>query len=165
MRLDIVEGPAHVLAYHTSLLSANNGEPWEKYMEPEHYELVPRPNQLRIKESFSERREDPENDIFCTTQEDNEVSLSCEDQKFIEIMETGINKNNSGNWEMPLPFRHKNTKRPNYQSQAVNRLNGLIRTLRKKPKMEKDYLEFMQKILDKGHASPVQPANSQSGRV
>ena len=165
MCLDIVGGPAHVLACRTSLLSANNGEPWKKHMEPEHYELIPCPNQFRIKESFSERREDPENDIFRTTREDNDVSLSCEDRKFIEIMETGINKNDSGNWEMPLPFRHKDTKMPNNRSQAVNRLNGLIRTLRKKPQMEKDYLEFMQKILDKGHASPAQPANSQSGRV
>ena len=165
MCLDIVGGRAHVLACRTSLLSANNGEPWKKHMEPEHYELIPCPNQFRIKESLPERRGDPENDIFRTTREDNDVSLSCEDRKFIEIMETGINKNDSGNWEMPLPFRHKDTKIPNNRSQAVNRLNGLIRTLRKKPQMEKDYLEFMQKILDKGHASPAQPANSQSGRV
>ena len=165
MCLYIVGGPAHVLACRTSLLSANNREPWEKHMEPARYELVPCLNQFRIKESFSERREDPENDIFRTTRKDNDISLSCEDRKFIEIMEAGLNKNNSGNWEMPLPFRHKDTKMPNNRSQAVNRLNGLIRTLRKKPQMEKDYLEFMQKILNKGHASPVQPSNTQSGRV
>ena len=64
MCLDIVGGPAHVLACRTSLLSAKNGEPWEKHMEPARYELGPCPNQLRIKESFSERREDPENDIL-----------------------------------------------------------------------------------------------------
>ena len=102
-----------MLACRTSLLSANNGEPWKKHMEPKHYESIPCPNQFRIKERFSERRDDPENDIFRTTREDNDVSLSCEDRKFIEIMKTGINKNDSGNWKMPLPFRHKDTKMPN----------------------------------------------------
>ena len=154
-----------MLACFTSLLSANNGDPWENHMESERYELVPCLNQLRIKGSFSERREDSENDMFRTTREDNDINLSCEDGKFIKIMETGTNKNDSGNWKMPLPFRHEDTKMPNNQRQAVNRLNGLIRTLRKKPQMAKDYLELMQKILGKGHASPVQPAFSKSGRV
>ena len=44
---------------------------------------------------------------------------------------------------------------PNNRNQAVNRLNGLLRMLKKKPQMEKDYLDFMEKILSKGHASPV----------
>lgn len=66
-------------------------------------------------------------------------------------------------------FCHEDVKMPNNRSQAVNRLNCLIRTVRRKPQMEKDYIEFMQKILDKGHASPVPPrdirAKSQSGKV
>ena len=70
---------------------------------------------------------------------------------------------------MPLPFRHKEAEMPNNRSQAVNRLNGLICTLRRKPQMEKDYFEFMEKILDKGHASPVPlediKAKSQSRKV
>lgn len=70
---------------------------------------------------------------------------------------------------MPLPFHHKDVKMPNNRSQAVNRLNGLIRTLRRKPQMEKDYIEFMQKILDKGHASPAPledlKVKSQTGKV
>ena len=61
---------------------------------------------------------------------------------------------------MPLPFRHKDVKMPNNRSQAVNR---------RKPQMEKDYIKFMQKILNKGHTSPVPlediRAKSQSGKV
>ena len=79
MFLDIVGGPAQVLTCCTSLLSANNGELWKKHMKAEHYELILCSNQFRIKESFSERREDLENDIFCTTREYNDISLSCED--------------------------------------------------------------------------------------
>lgn len=37
----------------------------------------------------------------------------------------------------------------------VKRLNGLIRTLKRKPQMAKDYMECMEKIITKGHASPV----------
>ena len=55
MCLDIVGGPAHVLACRTSLLSANNEEPWEKHMEPVHYELVPCPNQFRMERESGER--------------------------------------------------------------------------------------------------------------
>ena len=106
--------------------------------------------------------------MFITSREDNDVSLSCEDRKFLDIMETGVHKNEQGNWEMPLPFRRKDLHFPNNRSQAVNRLNGLIRTLKRKPQMAKDYVEFMGKIIEKGHASPVpieEITKPQSGRV
>ena len=70
-------------------------------------------------------------------------------------MEIGIHKNQSDHWEMPLPFRQTEVKMPNNRTQAVNCLNGLLRMLKKRPQMGKDYLEFMEKILSKGHASPV----------
>ena len=57
---------------------------------------------------------------------------------------------------------------PNNRSQALKRLNGLIRSLKRKPQMAKDYVEFMQKIIEKGHASPVptkELTKSQSGKV
>ena len=140
--------------------------------QPQCYELVPCLNQSRVIESFTERDQAAESDIFRNTQDDDDdddVSLSCEDWRFLDIMEANIHRNDDGNWEMPLPFRLKDVKMPNNRSQAVNRLNGLIRTLRRKPQMEKDYFEFIQKILDKGHTSPVPlddiRAKSQSGKV
>ena len=57
---------------------------------------------------------------------------------------------------MPLPFLRKDPHLPNNRSQAVNRLNGLIRTLKRKPQMAKDCVEFMGKIIEKGHASACQ---------
>lgn len=42
---------------------------------------------------------------------------------------------------------------PNNQVQAVNFLNGLLHTLRRKPQIQSDYLNFMEKIVEKGHAS------------
>ena len=107
--------------------------------------------------------------MFITRREENDVSLSYKDHKFLVIMETGINKNEQGNWEKPLPFYSKDPCLPNNRSQAVNCLNSLVHTLKRKPQMAKDYTKFMQKIIKKGHASPVQLGEVtrpvQSGRV
>ena len=137
MCLDLAGGPKHVLVRRTSLLPANLNHPKRRMEEPQRYELVPCPNQLRVKESFTERDQGAESDIFRTTREDNDVSLSCEDRRFLEIMEANVHKNDRGNWEMPLPFRHKDVKMPSNRSQAVNRLYGLIRTLEESPKWRK----------------------------
>ena len=144
MCLDLVGGPVHVRACRTSLLAA---DPGEKSMETNNYEFLPCPNQFTVKESFLEQKRDIADNVFITSREDNDVSLSCEDRKFLDIMETGVHKNEQGNWEMPLPFRRKDRHLPNKWSQAVNRLNRLIRTLKRKPQMAKDYVEFMGKII------------------
>ena len=133
MCLDLAGGPTHVLVRCTSLLPANFIDSKRRIVEPQYYELVPCLNHIRVKESFTERDQGTEGNVFQTTREDNNVSLSCEDRKFLEIMEANTHKNDHGNWEMPLPFRHKDVKMPNNRSQALNRLNGLIRTLRRKP--------------------------------
>ena len=164
MCLDLVGGPVHVRACRTSLLAAYS---WEKSTETNNYEFFPCPNQFTVKESFLEQKRDL-TDVFSTSGEDNDVGLSCKDRKFLDIMETGVHKNEQGNWEMPLPFRHKDRHLPNNRSQAVNSLNRLMHTLKRKPQMAKDYVEFMGKIIEKGHASPVpieEITKPQSGRV
>ena len=165
MCLDLAGGPVHVRACRTSLFAANSRE---MSTETSNYEFLPCPNQFKVKDSFLEKKKTLTDDVFTTSREDNDVSLSCEDRKFLDIMETGVHKNEQGNWEMPLPFRCKNPHLPNNRSQAVNRLNGLIRTLKRKPQMAKDYVEFMEKIIKKGHASKVpieERTRPQSGQV
>lgn len=44
---------------------------------------------------------------------------------------------------------------PNNREQAMNRLHGLLRSFKRKPQMEKDYLEFLGKVIERGHAVPV----------
>ena len=56
---------------------------------------------------------------------------------------------------MPLPFRSHIVSMPENRGYAAKRLNGLLQTFKRKPKMENDYIEFMGKMLDKGHAVPV----------
>ena len=66
-----------------------------------------------------------------------------------------MQKYSKGNLEMPLPFRQGEVQMPNNHMQAVNRLNRLLRTLKRKPQMQADYFDFMEKIIEKGHASVV----------
>ena len=93
-----------------------------------------------------------QDDVYYTTPEDNDPALSREDRQFLKIVEEGIHKNASGNWEMPLPFRSENIVMPNNRAQALNRLNGLLRTFKRKPHMQRDYLRFMSDVIDRGHA-------------
>ena len=92
--------------------------------------------------------------IFRKTRGD-EPGLSCEDRKFLEKLDRGIHKNSRGNWEMPLPFCNKCETMLNNRVQAMQRLQGLLETFARKPKMKADYLEFIGKIIDKGHASAI----------
>ena len=160
-----LDGRIHIQAHRTTVkvggLFGDERQKAATRIDGEENNVIPCPNQLKITDSLDVR------DVFHTTPRDNEPSLSCDDRKFLKIMENGIHKNASGNWEMPLPFRHENTTMPNNRNQTVNRLNGLLRTLRRKPQMQEDYLAFMAKVFDKGHTSPVPPEESKAepGRV
>ena len=149
MCLDFASGPAHVLTRLISLSTVTEKEP---ETGSRIYELVPCPNQIKVTDPLFERATD---DIFRKTRGYNEPSLSCEDRKFLEIMDRGIHKNSRGSWEMPMPFRNERQTMPNNRVQAMQRLQGLLKTFAGKPEMKADYLEFMGKIIDKGHASAI----------
>ena len=149
MCLDLASGPTHV---RTRLTHSFTGTRKEHATRDGDYELVPCPNQFKVTDPLLERVTDG---VFSTTQSDNEPSLSREDRKFLEIMERGVRKNARGNWEMPLPFRDERQAMPNNRVQAMQRLQGLLKTFTRKPEMKADYLEFMGKIVGKGHASPI----------
>ncbi|XP_068707799.1 uncharacterized protein [Montipora foliosa] len=149
MCLDFASGPAHVLTRLTSLSTVTEKEP---NTGSRIYELVPCPNQIKVTDPLLERATD---DIFRKTRDDNEPGLSREDRKFLEILDRGIHKNAKGNWEMPLPFRNERQTMPNNRYQAMQRLQGLLKTFARKPEMKADYQEFMGRIIDKGHASAI----------
>ena len=116
-------------------------------------EFNPCPNKFEIKDT-PKAKEDP-NDVYHTTAYDNEAAMSIEDRRFLNIMDTSIHKNQQGNWEMPLPFRSDNTTLPNNRDVAVSRLNNLMRSFKRNPKMEKDYVNFMDKVFQRGHATSI----------
>ncbi|KAK3749126.1 hypothetical protein QZH41_001121 [Actinostola sp. cb2023] len=173
--LDHVNGPVHIQARQTKVSGEkeksmnvihtdNQGEP---SLDGEEYDIIPCPNKVKLTDSLTQRyTASLKDDVFHTERSDNEVILSCEDRKFLEIMKDGIHKNDdSGNWEMPLPFRRQDVSMPNNRTQAEYRLASLVKTLRRKPQMEKEYVEFMKKIIHKGHASPVPDVNASAGQV
>ena len=106
------------------------------------YEIVTCPNTINFLESFTESSDakNTAEDVYRVTQNDNDVGLSIEDGRFMEIMEKRIHKNKLGNWEMPLPFLSQNVSMPNNRGYAVKHLTGLLRTFKRKPQMEKDLL-------------------------
>ena len=160
MCLDRVGGPVHISAHRTSLerldrlVTSYPRNVQASHHHAEESEIVPCPNHFQVKERYAEKGEIGDN-LFQSTPGDNLVSMSQEDKRFLKIMETGTRKNQQGNWEMPLPFRSPTASMPNNRPLAVNRLNGLLRTLNRKPKMKEDYFQFMGKVFERGHAVPV----------
>ena len=125
------------LSAHAAYTTVNTGA---------EYEIVRCPNTLNFQEDFTEACDAkfPGEGVYHETANDNVAGLSIDDRKFIEIIDKGIHK--KGNWEMPLPFCSHNVSMPNNGDYAAKHLNGLLRTFKRKPKMEKDYLEFMGKM-------------------
>ena len=83
-----------------------------------------------------------------------ELVQSIEDRRFCQIMSTEIHKNHLGNWEAPLPFRKDEVNLPNNRE--------LVITICKDQKAKENYVDFMQKIVDRQHASRV-PADELTG--
>ena len=80
---------------------------------------------------------------------------SIEDRRFNHLLNDGIHINDQGNWEMPLPFKSDDVNLPNNRYQCMKRLQSLTKKLLSNDKLCKDYTEFMQKVLDRNHASRV----------
>ena len=159
--LDRVGGPVHI-SVHRSTVDAlkptlNDQERCLDSTRSSNYEIAPCPNHFVIKEEYA-GGEQIAPDVYRTTANDNEVSLSQEDRRFLEVMNQSIHKNTKGNWEMPLPFRSSNVSMPNNRSLAVSRLNSLLRSFKRNPQLEKDYFAFMAKVFDRGHATRVPPS-------
>ena len=165
-----IGGPVHISAKRTAISTPSPNQLSDISQEQPiirgtkellSYDIEPCPNHFVVKEIAP--------DVYRTTSEDNQVSLSQNGRRFLEIMKTGVYKNEQGNWEMPLPFRAVAPVVPNNRGQAVKRLNNLLRSFKRKRELEKDYFMFMAKILDRGHALLVPPAEvgneSSIGRI
>ena len=92
---------------------------------------------------------------------------SVEDKRFCQILSTGIYKNHLGNREAPLSFRRIEVNLPNNREQCVRRLLYLKKKLSKNQKARKNYIDFMEKIFDRHHASgvPADELTTSPGKV
>ncbi|XP_031549049.1 uncharacterized protein LOC116286634 [Actinia tenebrosa] len=123
---------------------------------------VTSPNQLR------EMMELDYNELkHCRKIRGTEQVESIEDKRFIDILTEGIHKTSNGNWETPLPFKTDEVILPNNKRHCRKRLLSLKRKLISDEKVKSDYLAFMQKILDRGHASLIPPnkLHTEPGKV
>ena len=77
-------------------------------------------NEFRREESFSQGKfEDGlASKVFERTELDNRPGYSVEDRKFIEMMDTGMKKNETGSWIAPLPFHNEVTHLPNSREEV-----------------------------------------------
>ena len=161
--LDLKDGPFHVQTKRTSVVTDSEvGVASTEDLIPfnltthvartgvnkgAEYEIVTCPNTMNFFESFTESSDakDTAEDVYRVTQNDNDVGLSIEDRRFMEIMEKGIHKNKFGNWEMPLPFRSQNVSMPNNRGYAVKRLNELLRTFKHNHRWRRTTLNLCQR--------------------
>ncbi|GAA6111701.1 uncharacterized protein LOC125145101 [Tachysurus ichikawai] len=95
--------------------------------------------------------------VFSRTEDDNKPAPSVEDIAFLKIMDTSVYRSDDNSWVAPLPFREPRKPLPNNKEQVVNRLTSLQRTLKRKPEMQQQYVEFMERIFTKGHAEVAPP--------
>lgn len=104
------------------------------------------------------------NNVFCQTKNDNKLAPSMEDLQFLNIMDNECFQDESQSWVAPLPFRQPRALLPNNHRYALSRLKSLERTLDKNPKMKVHLIDFMQKMLDNGHAELAPPVQENKER-
>nr|XP_054593164.1 uncharacterized protein LOC129160055 [Nothobranchius furzeri] len=112
--------------------------------------------------SLSEIKPDCEADhlgyvVFKETKEDNQLAPSIQDSLFMEIMNEGLHKDANNSWVAPLPFKHPRQRLPNNKPQALKRLISLKYNFRRKPEMKEHFINFMEKMFEKGHAEVTPP--------
>eukprot|EP00064_Thunnus_orientalis_P021144 superscaffoldBa00006246_g21299 len=75
----------------------------------------------------------------------------------IHIMDKEVYRDETHRWVAPLPFRVPRQRLPNNRQQALNRLASLQRTLGRKPQMREQFITFMVRIFENGHAEQAPP--------
>lgn len=80
---------------------------------------------------------------------------SMEDGRFHEILTKNLQKNAEGHWDAPLPFKTDTITLPDNKGHCLRRLLSLKRRLLNDNKLKDDYIAFMKKTLNNGHASRV----------
>ena len=121
--------------------------------------LDPCPNYIEIKEKMvpfaGSRRTTSSNigqGVFTKTPDDEKISLSRDDRDFLAIMDDGFVRGENGNWVAPLPFRQNRPRLENNLTQALQRARSLQRSLLKNTVKAQQFTDFMQKMLENGHA-------------
>ena len=87
----------------------------------------------------------------------DDKGLSHLDRKFLNVLRSNICHKEDGHYEVPLPLKQESLKLPNNKELAVTRVDKLKQRLQRDPKYREHYQEFMEDMIDKGHAEKVPP--------
>ena len=68
-------------------------------------------------------------DLFQRTDHDEKIGLSVEDREFLELMNTSFERDDSGHWVAPLPFKRNHQPLPNNKTQALQRARSFDKNL------------------------------------
>ena len=93
-------------------------------------------------------------------------AMSVEDQKFLNILDEGVIKEDDGHYCLPLPFRNPDVVFPNNRAQAVSRAEGsLKRKMKKDQAFCSEYMGYMKRVIDEGCAIKVPDAEKNDPNV
>ena len=101
---------------------------------------------------------------FEETRDKSILGTSVEDREFLSQVSSGFQRKADGHVQMPLPLKRESTF-PNNRSAAEKRLKGLKSRLLKGGRYHDDYVEFMESMLRKGYAEPVEDSEGPEGRT
>ncbi|XP_038165126.1 uncharacterized protein LOC119799356 [Cyprinodon tularosa] len=90
---------------------------------------------------------------FKDAQEDGRTA-SQEDILFLDKLKNAIKKNSQGHYEMPLPFKERPIL-PDNKQLAIVRLSHLKRKLLRDEDHRKEYIKFMEEVIENGYAEEV----------
>ena len=93
-------------------------------------------------------------DMECLQHADEEILISQDDFKFLDIMKKETRQLENKFYQMPLPFRQRPVLLNNI-GQATKRLTSLTKRLASDPKLEEEYATFMKNLVKDGHAEEV----------
>ncbi|XP_023805499.1 uncharacterized protein LOC110017230 [Oryzias latipes] len=160
--LGSIHQPSEVTSLKTHILT--NGRTTLFPPCENHFNVKPEaslPDRLQTQSSMNKKQSADsltlESNVFHQTKNDNKLAPSMEDLLFLKIMDEECTQNETKSWVAPLPFRQPRKILPNNRQYAVSRLKSLQRTLNKNPEMQSHFIDFMQKMLDNGHAELAPP--------
>lgn len=90
----------------------------------------------------------------------DDKEMSMEDKRFVKIAEQSIRLQN-GHYSLDLPFRSNCPVMPNNYQVAEQRLTGLRKKFKRNEHFRSEYTEFMENVINKGHAEVVPQAEIQ----
>ena len=96
------------------------------------------------------------NQDFSERASEDKPEMSVEDRKFMECANNSVMMKD-GHYYLDLPFRKNDLVMPNNRSVAEQRLLGLKRKLEKNEHFKKEYINFVDDVIEKGYAEVVPP--------